>query len=259
MKMDEHARAWAHEFVAGILSTTNLPPEQRNSLHWEILNHLHEATERRVAGRGGPQVTLADVQAVVAEMGGTDGIASAFLQTRVAATPRAGFGKRLGAFVIDVVLAWFTIGFLWAMSGTLPLSTIRDLARMGGFPGFFPFFALALFYAYLAFTEFKFGATVGKMAFKLRTVMTDGRPLTAEAALIRNIAKAIPPLLFIDALLYLIAFLRDDQRASDRLADTIVIDSTRAVWAPAPVVPTPSAFGPPSGAGQDPATFDRRP
>lgn len=249
MKMDEHARAWAHELVGGILTSTALPPEQRNSLHWEIVNHLYEAAERRVEAHGGTQITLADMQAVVNDMGGSVGIAAAFLQTRVAATPRAGFGKRFGAFVVDAFLAAILVGFVFG--GFFGIISWWDLDQWGPFDiDFEPFFFFGLAYAYFVLTEIKYGATIGKMAFKLRTVMVDGRPLTTEAALVRNIAKAVPPLLLLDGLLYVFAFKNEDQRASDRLANTVVIDTSRAVWSAPPAGSSPpptvnSAGGPP--------------
>ncbi|MBI2077490.1 MAG: RDD family protein, partial [Euryarchaeota archaeon] len=232
--MDEHARAWGHEFVAGVLNTTALPPEQRNSLHWEILSHLHEKAERRVEARGGTAITLADLQAVVQEMGGPDGVGAVFLQTRVVATPRAGFGKRLGAFLIDAVLIAVGLGFL-----SLFMFEFFFLDAIWFFDAVFPVFYFGAAWGYLVVCEMRFGATVGKMAFKLRTVMVDGRPLTPGAAMVRNVAKVIPPLLLIDVLLYLVAFSRDDQRASDRLANTIVIDTTKTAWTPPPAPPPP--------------------
>lgn len=256
MKMDEHARAWAHEFVAGLLQGHSLPPEQRNSLHWEILSHLHGAAERRVESRAGSYITLADLQAVVQEMGGSQGIIAAFLQTRVFASPRAGFGKRFGAFLIDAVLAMFVIGFFF---GALDWFVMDWFApRWWDVWDFSPFFQFALFYVYLVVMEIRFGATIGKMAFKLKTVMADGRPLTSQAALIRNVAKAFPPLLIVDTLLYLVAFKADDQRASDRLAETIVIHTGRLAWIPVSTPPPVSAT-PPSASSSYPTGSDAVP
>lgn len=240
MKMDEHARAWSHEFVSGILGNAGLAAEQRSSLHWEILSHLHEKAERRVETRGGSYITLADVQAVVTEMGGREGVAVTFLQTRIVASPRAGFGKRFIAFIIDALIVGFAAGILTATIGWMFWFGPAGWASgaWGPFPGIL-WFGLA--YVYFVLMEVKFGQTVGKMAFNLRTVMDDGRPLTTEAALVRNIAKAVWPLLIIDVLLYLFAFRKEDQRASDRVAKTIVIDTTKGTWtAPAPPpVPAP--------------------
>lgn len=247
MKMDEHGRAWAHEFVAGILQGHSLPPEQRNSLHWEILSHLHGAAERRVESRGGSYITLSDLQAVVQEMGGGQGISAAFLQTRVFASPRAGFGKRFGAFLVDAVLAIFVIGFFFGAVDWLMMDWFSP--RWWDVWDISPFFQFGLFYVYLVVMEIRFGATIGKMAFKLKTVMADGRPLTSQAALIRNIAKAFPPLLLVDTLLYLIAFKADDQRASDRLAETIVIHTGRLAWIPVSTPPPVSAAPPSAAAG----------
>lgn len=235
MKMDEHARAWSHEFVSGVLGNAGLAPEQRSSLHWEILSHLHEKAERRVEERGGDYITLADVQAVVTEMGGAPGVAAVFLQTRISASPRAGFAKRFLAFIIDAVLIALAVGVFYATLGWI------FIFPFGGWSPFPGFIWLGLAYAYFVLLEVRYGQTIGKMAFNLRTVMVDGKPVTTEGALIRNIAKVIPFLLLVDVILYLIAFKQEDQRASDRIANTIVIDTTKGNWsAPAPqTVPAP--------------------
>lgn len=251
MKMDEHARAWAHEYVAGLLGSTALPPEQRTSLHWEILNHVHEAAEARAVGRGGAVVTLADVQAAATGLGGHEGLVDAFhLETRVAATPRADFGRRVGAFLVDLAIL-FPVAFLYGyimdttFSMVFPYGHRYDRSYYAFLDMVYTtlvFFGFVLALAYLAVMEFRFGATPGKMAFKLRTVGADGSAITLRAAVIRNVAKVFPPFLVLDVLLYLVVFRLDNQRASDRIANTIVIDGTKAVWQSHPLpLPTPVA------------------
>jgi uncharacterized RDD family membrane protein YckC len=242
MKMDEHARAWSHEFVSSVLGNAGLAPEQRSSLHWEILSHLHEKAERRVEGRSGAYITLPDIQAVVTEMGGREGVAAVFLQTRISSSPRAGFAKRFFAYVIDVIILFVALGVFWATVGWLFIFPFGLGWGFSPFPGLI-WFGLAL--AYFVLLEVRYGQTIGKMALNLRTVMMDGKPVTTEAAIIRNIAKVVPFLLLIDVILYLVSFKQDDQRASDRIAKTIVIDTTKGNWsAPAPP-PVPAPQPPP--------------
>lgn len=242
MKMDEHARAWVHEFVAGLLNAASLHPAQRSSLHWEIINHVHEAAQRRVEARAGEYITLADVQAVVQALGGREGLAAMFLEQRVANTPRATFGQRLGAFVVDALVIGLGLAALNMMFSWI-LWPLESLVMWGA--GGFPLIHVGLAFGYFAFAEFRYGTTIGKMAFKLRTVMADGRPVTIEAALIRNVAKVVPPLLVLDVLLYLVAFKDQKQRASDRLANTVVIDTEKATWTP-PAPPPVNAPAPPA-------------
>lgn len=237
MKMDEHARAWSHEFVSGVLGNAGLAPEQRSSLHWEILSHLHEKAERRVEARQGQYITLADVQAVVTEMGGSPGVAATFLQTRISASPRAGFAKRFFAYLIDAIIIAVVVGVFMATLGWIFFPFIGWMP----FPGIV---WIGLAFGYFVLLEVRYGQTIGKMALNLRTVMIDGKPVTTEGALIRNIAKVIPFLLLIDVILYLVAFKQDDQRASDRIARTIVVDTTKGNWS-APAPPTVSAPQPP--------------
>lgn len=236
MKMDEHARAWSHEFVSDVLSQAPIAPEQRSSLYWEIMSHLHEAAERRAADSRADRVRMADIQAVVDDLGGRAGVSSTFLQTRVAATPRAGFGRRLAAFLVDAVLIGVGFGLvLGALDMALNLIPFPyGNSPWNAFDDWLGLFFLPTVFAYFASFEYWTGSTPGKTVFRLRTVRSDGGPLTWREATIRNVAKAIPPLLLLDAILYLVAFRQEDRRASDRLAETMVIDTNQAPrgWSP---------------------------
>jgi uncharacterized RDD family membrane protein YckC len=101
-------------------------------------------------------------------------------------------------------------------------------------------------FLYLVLAEVRFGYTIGKKVFRLKTVRVDGRALEYREAMIRNVTKVFPPLLALDVLFYLLVFKADDQRASDRLAETIVIDTAKPVWSPPPAPAAPSSPVPPA-------------
>ncbi len=81
------------------------------------------------------------------------------------------------------------------------------------------------------------GATPGKRVFRLRVVMADGRPVTFQASLLRNILR------FVDQMLLLGLFLplatRGFRRLGDLVGGTMVVyrPAAAAVWRGQPVDP----------------------
>ncbi len=99
----------------------------------------------------------------------------------------AGPFQRLPAFVFDVgVRAVLFFGLLMlggAVFSFVPLgSTLINVAAL------LTFFGFSWFYGLILETVFN-GRTFGKMVFRLRTISTDGRPINAGQAGIRNILR----------------------------------------------------------------------
>src|SRR3989442_1365551 len=63
---------------------------------------------------------------------------------------------------------------------------------------------------------------VGPGLFR-RRLGADGGPITFRESILRNLVKLSPPLLFLDVVIMLLAFAKDKQRVSDRVAGTIVV------------------------------------
>lgn len=77
--------------------------------------------------------------------------------------------------------------------------------------------------AYYTLLEAREGRSLGKRALELRVVRADGAPMTHREAFVRNLVKLSPPVLALDVLVMLLAFREEKQRASDRIAGTVVV------------------------------------
>jgi uncharacterized RDD family membrane protein YckC len=119
--------------------------------------------------------------------------------------PRASFGRRLAAFVLDAVLVAMVFGLL-------------DLDEGGAF--------LLLLLAYhVALWAWK-GTTVGGIICQLRVVRTDGGPVRFADALVRGLASVFS---FAVAGLGCLWILKDAERQAwhDKIAGTLVVEVPR--------------------------------
>ncbi|GAB5402681.1 MAG: RDD family protein [Aureliella sp.] len=100
----------------------------------------------------------------------------------------AGPFQRLPAFLLDWILrAGFFLAFV------IFVSMVSAFAPLGGGTFFLIvaillFFFLSWFYGVIFETRFN-GRTLGKMAFKLRVISADGRPINASQAALRNLLR----------------------------------------------------------------------
>jgi uncharacterized RDD family membrane protein YckC len=115
----------------------------------------------------------------------------------------------------------------------------------------------AMYVAYCAVMEMRFGATVGKMVLKLRVVNDQGRHPNLREAFLRNVFKLVemawPPRL--PLLLLLPLFNRNRQRLGDIVARTAVIDA--GYLAPPPPAEE-QLTAPPDDIGSDQDDEDRQ-
>lgn len=141
---------------------------------------------------------------------------------------RAEIGVRFLAWVVDVVILLVVTGLLLFPFAAFPRNPLLllDPAFVG--------LGAALTLGYYGYFEGTQGRSLGKKAFNLRVLRTDGRPIGIEQALLRNVAKVFFLLLLLDVLLWLVAFREERQRASDRIAETIVVDERAGSWQSAP-------------------------
>ncbi|MFI2743272.1 RDD family protein [Zhouia sp. PK063] len=93
------------------------------------------------------------------------------------------FWERTGALIIDGLIIGIVINiFQYALFTVLH--------------SFIPYLILSLLgILYKPFLEYKYGATIGKMAFKLKVVDVNYNAISFETALYRNILQIIPSLL----------------------------------------------------------------
>lgn len=122
----------------------------------------------------------------------------------------------------------------------------RDLGVSDLMANIVVFGALFVYYAVL---EGIFGASVGKLVFRMRVVMADGSKPTGGAVIVRNLVR-IPEawLLYIPAGISCLASERR-QRLGDRAARTVVVRRRLAVTGGAP------AFGPPATPAPAPPVY----
>jgi uncharacterized RDD family membrane protein YckC len=255
MQMTTDARTWLAATVRRILARHPLGDAERAGATYELMSHLHAAGEARATAAGRLEVTREDLAAAVAAAGGDDALAAAFVQPL--ARPAGGglLGRRLGAFAIDMLLLvvvltlvhGLVVLLLTPLMGGMGSAANHGLGGTGSAAGRVDFWwplmpwgyhdpTLALVWqaiialasaatvlGYFAWFEGYAGRSPGKRLLNLRVVRVDGRPMTYRSSLIRNLVKVAPLLLFLDTLLMLTAFGADKQRASDKIAETIVI------------------------------------
>jgi uncharacterized RDD family membrane protein YckC len=132
----------------------------------------------------------------------------------------AGLSVRYYAFILD-----------WAIRLAVLFAAAMIAAVAGGIgTAFWLILAFALEWLYpMAFELTPSGATPGKRAFGLRVVMDNGLPVTAAAAVTRNLLRAADFLPFgYGFALASLLMRRDAKRLGDLAAGTLVIHAPRA-------------------------------
>jgi uncharacterized membrane protein SpoIIM required for sporulation/uncharacterized RDD family membrane protein YckC len=178
----------------------------------------------------------------------------------------AGLGTRAAAAVMDLAiltLGYFLLAIAFALGGTggawssgLGSWSTAILVLVAG---------LGFFLYYTAFEALWDGHTPGKRALGIRVVQDTGRPLTANAAAVRNLLRIVDFLVPLGPLPgTLLVFLHSaNKRLGDLAAGTIVVRERVSAWglAPAPPPPTSAAealeLGPPVLADPEFQLLDR--
>lgn len=243
MQMTTDARAWLDSCVRRILARHPIGDPERAGITYELMGHLHAAGEARASAAGRTEVAREDLEAALAEAGGEEALAAAFVQPLAKPVVRVLFWRRLGALVIDALLLGIALSFVHGSLEFLlgPLMASMGPAAGASRPDWFmpwgyhdPGLPLALqglialasaivVLGYFTWFEAHEGRSLGKRALELRVVRVDGRPMTYRESFVRNLVKLAPPLLVLDTLIMLLAFQETKQRVSDRIADTIVV------------------------------------
>ena len=134
--------------------------------------------------------------------------------------------KRLVAFVIDAIIFYVAVGVIAALIA-IPaiISNILVPGSFSGAPvfgGFFSAITGILFVLYFTLAEYLYGKTIGKSVMGLRVKTDDGKKLTMNDALIRNISKIYWVLLPLDVILGLALEKGYSKKYTDEYADTTV-------------------------------------
>jgi uncharacterized RDD family membrane protein YckC len=244
MQMTTEARAWLDATVRRILARHPLGDAERAGITYELMSHLHAAGEARAKAAGRAEVGPQDLEAGLADSGGEDGLAAAFVVSLAKPVQRVLFWRRLGALAIDALLLLVALGVVHGAVAALlePFAghghrAVGDAGDVGwvvpyGYhdptldlwaQGVISLASGALVLGYFGWLESREGRSLGKRALGLRVVRVDGRPMGVREAVLRNLVKLVPLLLVADTLVMLLAFRKDRQRVSDKIAETIVI------------------------------------
>jgi uncharacterized RDD family membrane protein YckC len=137
--------------------------------------------------------------------------------------------RRLASFIIDAIVVGLVFWILAAVlvlpsviGGFLSGNTISIASIFGA--SAYSFFESVVLVLYFAFTESLYGVTLGKSILDLKVATLDGRPLTLEQALIRNVSKIYWVLLLLDVVIGLATQAEYRQKFSDKYARTVVLD-----------------------------------
>ena len=133
----------------------------------------------------------------------------------------AGWGDRILAYIIDIILAGIVLAIIKAMI-VLPG---WFAGGMVGIPSYVPWSNFGLdnifWFVYFLFMDLEYGQSIGKMVMKIRTTNMDGGPIDLTQAAIEAFGKAF--LLPLDVILGWIFTQEKSQRIFSFLAKTIVV------------------------------------
>jgi uncharacterized membrane protein SpoIIM required for sporulation/uncharacterized RDD family membrane protein YckC len=176
----------------------------------------------------------------------------------------AGLGTRAAAAVVDsLIIAWgyflLAIVFVaagWSGSSGLGTWGTAILLLVAG---------LGFFLYYAAFEALWGGHTPGKRMLGIRVVQDSGRPVTANAATVRNLVRLVDFLVPLGPLPgTLLVFLHPaNKRLGDLAAGTVVVRERVSAWSLGPVQPPPAPLaealesGPPELTDEEFQLLDR--
>ena len=129
-----------------------------------------------------------------------------------------GVGRRAVAIIIDTIVLGI-VGYLLAMMTGQTTGTGFNL--QGG-PALLWFLIALVYYVVMEKTS---GATLGKMAMKLKVVKQDGAALDWQASIIRNLLRIVDGLFFYLVGAIVVWVSKSRQRLGDMAAKTLVVRS----------------------------------
>lgn len=178
----------------------------------------------------------------------------------------AGLGTRAAAAVIDLLVLG-VINLLVVIFASAAGITANWESGLGswGTALVVLFFSLGYFLYFALFEALWDGRTPGKRSQGIRVVQDTGRPVTANAATVRNLIRIVDFVVPFGPLpgVAFVFFHPANKRLGDLAAGTIVVRERPAAWGLAPVVSAPAAapesleLGPPELTDQEFNLLDR--
>lgn len=245
MDFSEDAKKEIEKNLDEFVKNITLDNKEREEMVKELRSTYYERAESKALARGASTVSVDDVRAANANVSTPRETADNFMMSYATMLRRAGFWSRTVAFIIDcVVICALLVAIVSPLLVTLALSgmPMEDSPAVDAwFESQSPLYvigilivgavtalsALVVILGYYVFLEWHFGYTAGKKIMGLRVLRTDGTKIGYKEAILRNLSKYVNNLIVIDTLIMLIFFYKEKQRGLDRMADTIVVHSTK--------------------------------
>jgi uncharacterized RDD family membrane protein YckC len=135
---------------------------------------------------------------------------------------------RLIAYIIDAVIFAVVVGILWLILFVpfLIAGALGGFFAVWGWVFLFPFLLGLLMVIYFLYTEVNWGGTIGKRILGLRVQTVNGGRINYSQSFIRNISKIHPLFLLLDWLIGIATAGDRRQKYTDRIAGTVVIQSS---------------------------------
>jgi uncharacterized membrane protein SpoIIM required for sporulation/uncharacterized RDD family membrane protein YckC len=179
----------------------------------------------------------------------------------------AGLGTRAAAAVVDLLILGLinALVLVFAAAAGVTESWESGLGSWGAAIVIL-FFSLGYFLYFALFEALWHGRTPGKRSQGIRVVQDTGRPITANAAMVRNLLRIVDFVFPFGPLpgIGFVFFHPANKRLGDLAAGTIVVRERAAAWGLAPVAAPPAAstaasveLGPPDLSEQEFNLLDR--
>lgn len=229
MEFTQGAKDMIEKNLHDIMGLMTLSEKDRADVEKELRSSFYDGSEAMARERGSNDITEEGVVKAIRDEGTPQEIASAYMRSYAGSLKRAGFWWRTAAYIIDgIILAIIII----TLSSPFILINIMvdNRPQTAWIVGLVIFanmamgiIAIGILFSYTVVFEGHWGQTPGKYILGLKVVKMDGMPIGYKEALLRNIPKYFGNFIIIDALIMVLFFRKEKQRAFDKVADTIVV------------------------------------
>jgi uncharacterized RDD family membrane protein YckC len=229
MEFTKGAKELIEKNLKEIMELMTLSQADKAEIEKELRSNFYEGSEANAKERGAAAIAEEDVMKAFYEQGSPKEICAEYMRSYGAGLKRAGFWWRSLAYIIDIIVIGICIGIIASpfilislVAQSMDKSTTLDvlIVFMNMVIGLISF---GILICYFVIMEGMYSRTIGKYITGLKTIKANGLPLDYKDALLRNVPKFFGNFIIIDALIMVIFFGKEKQRAFDKVADTIVV------------------------------------